>query len=144
MLLASWCLLPGCISYQEISFKGVTDMQVSKLDKGGLVAEVVVTLDNPNPYRIQVIDPDVDLYLNEVYIGKARLNSKVVLEKRTSKDYPIPLHASFDDHSMQAMGAILNAAFTGRAMLKAKGTVAGKAFLIKKRFPFEQEHEFTW
>ena len=37
------------------------------------------------------------------------------------KDYAVPLHATFDDHGTQAMGAMLTAALTGKATLKAKG-----------------------
>ncbi len=134
----------GCLSYQQVSFKGITDVDVTRFDNSGVAARVMVTLDNPNSFRIHVIDPDVDLYLNEVFIGKATLDSNLVLEKRTTKDYAVPLHASFDGHGAQAMGAMLSAALSGKAKLKAKGTVTGKAFLIRKRFPFEEEHDFNW
>lgn len=137
-------LLTGCLSYREVSFKGITDMDVSRFDNGGVAARVMVTLDNPNNFRIHVIDPDVDLFLNDVFIGKATLDSNLVLEKRTTKDYAVPLHASFDGHGAQAMGAMLSAALSGKAKLKAKGTVTGKAFLIRKRFPFEEEHDLNW
>lgn len=137
-------LLGSCLSYQPVSFKGITDVDVSKFDNGGVAARVMVTLENPNSFRIHVIDPDVDLYLNDVFIGKATLDSNLVLDKRTTKDYAVPLHASFDGHATQAMGAMLAAALSGQAKLKAKGSVAGKAFLIRKRFLFEEEHEFKW
>ncbi len=134
----------GCLSYEEVTFKGVTNVELSRMDAGGVAARVTVTLDNPNNYRIHVLDPNVDLFLNEVYIGKAVLDSNLVLDKKSSKDYPVPLHATFDDHGTQAMGAMLAAALTGKATLKAKGSIVGKAFLLRKRFPFEEEHEFEW
>lgn len=136
--------LSSCLSYQEVSFKGITDVQVQRFDATGVAARVSVTLDNPNTYRIHVIDPDVDLYLNDVYIGKAKLDSNLVLAKRTSAEYSVPLHATFDGHGTQALGAMLAAALSGKAVLKAKGTVVGKAFMIRKRFPFEEEHAFDW
>ena len=137
-------LLSSCLSYEEVAFKGITDVQVNELDKDGLSARVTVTLDNPNSFRIHVIDPNVDLYLNEVFIGKAMLDSSLVLAKKSEQDYVVPLHATFDGHSTQAMGALLTAALTGKAMLKARGSVVGRAFLLRKRFPFEEEHAFEW
>jgi hypothetical protein len=113
-------LLSSCLSYQEVTFQGITDVDVSKFDQAGVAARVTVTLDNPNSFRIHVKDPQVDLYLNEVYIGKALLDGG------------------------QAMGAMLAAALTGKARLKAKGSVVGRAFLLRKRFPFEEEHDFEW
>ena len=135
-------LLSSCFSYREVIFKGITDLQVSSLDQQGISARAMVTLDNPNGFRIHVNDPDVDLYLNDVYIGKATLDSNLTLDKRASKDYSVPMHATFDGHGTEAMVAILGAALSGHAKLKAKGSVVGKAFLFSKRFPFEQESEF--
>ena len=136
--------LTGCLSYEEVTFKGITNVEVGKMDQSGVSARVTVTLDNPNTFRIHVSDPNVDLYLNEVYIGKAVLDSTIVLDKRSVKDYPVPLHATFDDHGTQAIGAMLSAALTGKATLKAKGSIVGRAFLLRKRFPFEEEHDFEW
>ncbi len=135
-------LLTSCLSYQEVTFKGITDMQVSKMDQEGISARVQVTLDNPNAFRIRVIDPDVELYLNDVFIGKARLDSNLTLDRKSSRDYSVPLHASFDGHGPQAMAAMLGAALSGQARLKAKGSVVGRAFFLRKRFPFEEEHQF--
>lgn len=136
--------LPGCLSYEEVTFKGITDVEVSQMDQSGIAARVTVTLDNPNSFNIQVSDPDVELYLNEVFIGKAVLDSNLVLAKNSEKNYPVPMHATFGDHGVQAMGAMLAAALTGKAKLKAKGSIVGRAFLLRKRFPFEEEHEFEW
>ncbi len=137
-------LLTGCLSYEEVTFKGITNVEVDKMDQSGVSARVTVTLDNPNSFRIHVSDPNVDLFLNEVYIGKAVLDSSIVLSKKSVKDYAVPLHATFDDHGTQAMGAMLSAALTGKATLKAKGSIVGRAFLLRKRFPFEEEHAFEW
>lgn len=136
--------LTGCLSYEEVTFKGITNVEVGKMDQSGVSARVTVTLDNPNTFRIHVSDPNVDLFLNEVYIGKAVLDSNIVLDKKSVKDYAVPLHATFDDHGAQAMGAMLTAALTGKATLKAKGSIVGRAFLLRKRFPFEEEHDFEW
>lgn len=136
--------LGGCFSYQEVTFKGLTGLEVSRFDNEGVAARAMVTLYNPNNFRIHVIDPDVDLYLNDVYIGKAVLDSNIVMEKHSVRDYPVPMHATFDDHGVQAMAAMLGAALSGKAKLKAKGTVSGKAFFFRKRFPFEQEQEFEF
>ena len=37
--------LTGCLSYQEVTFKGITDVEVGKMDRSGVSARVTVTLD---------------------------------------------------------------------------------------------------
>lgn len=142
LLVALSLFFSGCFSYKEVTFKGISEMDVSRFDNEGIQVRAMATLDNPNSFRIHVMDPQVDLYLNDVYIGKAMLDSTIVMEKRTSKDYPVPMHATFDGHGEQAMMAMLGAALTGKAKLRAKGTVTGKAFLFRRTFPFDQEQTF--
>jgi hypothetical protein len=133
-------LLTGCLTYKEVELRSVNDVEVERMDRDGLAARVNVTIHNPNGYRIKVLDPDVDLYLDQVNIGKALLDSAVVLEKRSTLTYSIPLHASFAGRSGPALIAILGAAMRGETKLGAKGSVVGKALLVRKRFPFELEH----
>lgn len=137
-------LLCACGGYRDVVLKGVTDVQVTRFDAGGLQARVKVALENPNTYRIHVMDPDVDLYINGTYIGKATMDSSLVLAARSTGEHTIPVRAGFGGNTVQAMGALMGAALTGRATLKAKGTIAGRAFLLRRRFPFEEERSFSF
>jgi len=137
-------LFSGCFSYHEVTLKGITDVAIDQLDQNGVAARVTVRVDNPNNFRVRVGQPDVDLFLNGAPIGKALLDSAIVLEKHTERDYAVPLRASFADNGTPVMGALLTAAFSGKAHLKASGTITGRAFLLRKRIPFEAEHELEW
>ena len=134
-------LLTGCFSYQEVTLKGITDVSIEQMDQNGVSAQVTVRVDNPNAFRIRVGDPDVDLFLNDSPIGKASIDSTVVLEKRTEREYVVPLRASFNGGGLPAMGALLSAAFGGKVRVKASGTVTAQALLLRKKIPFEAEHE---
>lgn len=137
-------LLAGCMSYSEVKLEGVQAVQVKRLDATGLSASVTLLVENPNAYRIAVMDPDVDLYVNGMAIGKAALDSTLTLEPRVRKAYTVPLHASFTNGAPALLPALLGSAFTGSLKLGAKGTVVGKAWLVRKRFPFAFEHQLEW
>lgn len=137
--LVALVLLPGCLSYREVALRGVEDVQVERLDRQGIALQVLATIENPNGYRIQVKDPDVDLYLDGTFIGKATLDSTITLDKRSTRTYTVPLHADLSTGGASALFLILGAALKGEVLLGAKGSVVGKAFLLRKRFPFEVE-----
>lgn len=139
LLLLSAGLATGC-KYQEVTFKGVNGVSVSRMDQRGVALNVDVTLENPNGFRIRVQDPDVDVYLNELYIGKARLDERIVLPPRSTGVYHVPLHASFDGDGSNAMSALLIATLSGRGDLRVKGTVRAGTWLFRKKFPFEEKH----
>jgi LEA14-like dessication related protein len=130
-------LLTSCLSYKEVVMHNIADVEVRKLDLKGVDLTAHVRLENPNGYRIHVKDPDVDLYLNGTFVGKGMLDSTLVLDRRSSRIYVIPLHAEFKGTNLLMM--LLGGALTGEMKIGAKGTVVGQAGLLRKRFPFEVE-----
>jgi len=115
----------------------IADVEIRKLDLKGVNLTAHVRLENPNGYRIHVKDPDVDLYLNGTFVGKGMLDSSLVLDRRSSRIYVIPLHAEFKGANLLMM--MLGGALSGELKIGAKGTVVGQAGLLRKRFPFEVE-----
>lgn len=132
-------LLSGCMSYSEVEVIGIEDAQITRFDGSGLAATVTVLVRNPNDYRISVQDPDVDLYVNDAPLGKATLDSTIVLEPNSMRSYTIPLHVTMHGEASGSAAFLLTAALTGAVKLGVKGTVVGKTGLLRKRFPFEVE-----
>lgn len=144
-LLTATCilLLTSCLSYKEVVLRDITNVAVERMDAKGIALRVDALLDNPNGYRIHVLDPDVDLYLNEKYIGKGFLDSIVVLQKRTEQVYSVPMHAELKGGSLLML--LLSGSFSGKDVtLGVKGTVVGKAGFLRKRFPFELEEQIQF
>jgi LEA14-like dessication related protein len=136
-------LLTSCLSYKEVVLRDITNVAVERMDAKGIALRVDALLDNPNGYRIHVLDPDVDLYLNEKYIGKGFLDSIVVLQRRTEKVYSVPMHAELKGGSLLML--LLSGSFSGKDVtLGVKGTVVGKAGFLRKRFPFELEEQIQF
>lgn len=133
-------LLSSCFGYRQVELKDITNVSVDRMDASGIALRVDALLDNPNGYRIHVLDPDVDLYLNDKYIGKGILDSALVLDRKSTRVYSIPLHAEIQGGSLLLM--VLSGVFSGGDLkLGAKGTVVGRAGLIRKRFPFALEEK---
>ena len=138
LLLSLVFLLSGCFSYKQVQLHDITNVKVEKMDAQGIALRVDALIENPNGYRIRVLDPDVDLFLNGKFIGKGSLDTALVLDKNKSQVYSIPLHAEIEGGPLLLM-VISGALIGGDMKLGAKGTVVGKAGLLRKRFPFELE-----
>ena len=131
--------LTSCLDYSEVQLLGVREARLTHMDAKGLSAMVTVEVHNPNDFRIKLTDPDVDLYLNDVAIGKAELDSAVVLAPNSTATYAVPLRATFTE-AQGMLPVLLVSALGGSMKLGAKGTVQGRAYWLRKRFPFEAEH----
>ena len=107
------------------------------MDGRKVALRVDALVSNPNGFKIHVEEPDVDLYLNDQFIGKGNLDSVLVLDRKSTRVYPVYLHADLQGGPLLLM--LLGGAFNGEMKLGAKGTVAGRSGLLKRRFPFELE-----
>jgi len=134
MLLSS---LTGCMKYDDVELRDVTDVRVRTFDANGIALRVDALIHNPNNYKIRVSDPDVDLFLNDKFIGKGLLDSTLVIERRSTQLYSIPLHAEVQGGSLLMM--LLTGELGTEMKLGAKGTVRAGKGALSKRFPFELE-----
>ncbi|HPF90509.1 MAG: LEA type 2 family protein [Flavobacteriales bacterium] len=130
--------LTSCLSYKEVELIDVTDIRVERMDARGVAVRVNALVNNPNNYRIHAQEPDVDLYLNDKFIGKGVLDSVITLLPKTTQVYSIPMHAELQGGSL--LMVLLSGVLGGNEVkLAAKGTVVGRVGLFRKRFPFEFE-----
>lgn len=136
LVLAS--VLASCSAYKEVELTDITNVEVLNLDASSVALRVDARINNPNGFSIAVEEPDVDLFLNDRFIGKGVLDSALVLERKAASVYPVYLHADLEGGPLLVL--LLTGAFNGDPVkLSAKGTVAGRSGVLKKRFPFEVE-----
>lgn len=135
--------LASCLSYQQVELVDVTNIRVERMDAKGIAVRVDAVVNNPNNYRIHAQDPDVDLYVNDKFIGKGVLDSTLTLKKQTTQVYSVPMHAELQGGAL--LMVLLSGVFGGNEVkLAAKGTVVGRVGLLRKRFPFEFEEKVRY
>ena len=130
-------LAASCSAYEEVELKDITHVEVLHVDGRTIALRVDALVSNPNGSKIHLEDPDVDLYLNDQYVGKGALDSALVLDRNSTKVYPIHLHADLAGGPLLMM--LLSGALSGEMKLGVKGTVVGRSGMLRKRFPFELE-----
>jgi LEA14-like dessication related protein len=128
-------LLASCSRYQDVVLHEITDAELISMNAKSIALRVDARIENPNGFRIHVEEPDVDLFLNDRYIGKALLDSALVIDKKTTSVYPVYMHADLAGGPLVAM--LITSALSGEVKVGAKGSAAGRAGALKKRFPFD-------
>lgn len=136
-LLLGSLILGSCSSYKEVELTDIIGVEMLGMNAESVSLRVDARIDNPNGFRIAVEDPDVDLFLNDRFVGKGRLDSALVLDRKTARVYPVHLRAELAGGPLAMM--LIAAAMNGQAKLGVKGTVVGRSGALRKRFPFEME-----
>ncbi len=123
-------LLHSC-EFEEINFKGIEKFELLDQKDDEIKLKLMMRVENLNKFNIILKNSDLDLSLNDTYLGKATIDSPVKLKKKTEAAYPVVLNIKGKDvmkKTMGMMGTILN----GPVKFTAKGKVTGKAYGISK------------
>lgn len=123
--------LQGCFDYEEIEFKGVKNVSLLDRTDKVLKLQVDVLVNNPNKFNIKVKKSSLDIYMNDKYVGKTTLDSKIVLKKNSEAIYGVVLNADAKSVMKAAMGS-LGGFLKGSVDIRLKGRVKGSVYGISK------------
>jgi LEA14-like dessication related protein len=120
-------------------------VELKKVEKTEMYLDVTAVLDNPNSFKINVTGTDLDLYLEERYMGKATLENNVTLKAKSKEAYDLEIKAKGDNLNAELLPIMLTAALTGKVTVRLTGEVKGKVFLFSRavKVDIKEDVEFN-
>lgn len=132
IVLSILILCSGC-RVEEIELSDIQELKLVEMGKEGIVFHVKAKINNPNSFNIKVTDSEFDIYLNDKFISKGRIENTVKIKKKSFESHYITLRSDELDSTNQLLPILLQAALTGRVKGRANGYIKGKAFLFVSR-----------
>ena len=129
-------VLQGCRVYRDVEFKGVKETRFTSFNAQGVSCEFDVEVYNPNPYKITLMQSDVNLFLEGTRLGKVQLPESAVLHAENSTI--LKLTCTADPSSIpKIVGGAIGLVFKKDIVIEGRGNVTAKAFLVTKTVPVE-------
>jgi len=125
-------MLTGCLSYEEIQVLKIKDVSYQDIKGSTLKLAFVATVNNPNYFSVKIKNANMDLRLQDRFLGKVNQIEQVELKGRTEKDYKI--HISVDIKDMLNVLSLSRVLMNEPHNLNLSGTVDVKSFLYSKTF----------
>lgn len=124
----------GCVSYQDVTFVSFDKLSVKNISFTGVDLAITVTIENPNNYKIKIVDADIDLEIAGKPVGKIIVPEKLVLDKKSKKQQTFVVATGVSKLS-KSIGPTLMALLGNKKIrIKADGTFKAKAFAVGKKF----------
>lgn len=141
-------LIIGLLSSCEVHDVTMVDLDkvvLKKVEQTEMYMDVTAVLDNPNSFKINVTGTDLDLYLEERYMGKATLENEVTLKAKSQESYHMEIKATGKNLNLELLPILLSAALTGKVSIRLHGDVEGKVFFFKQavKVDITEEVEFN-
>jgi LEA14-like dessication related protein len=124
-------LLMSSCDFEELNFKGIEKFELLDQKEDQIKLKLMMRVENLNKFNIILKNSDLDLSLNDTYIGKATIDAPVKLKKKSEAAYPVVLNIKGKDVMKKTMG-MMGTILSGPIKFSAKGKVTGKAYGISK------------
>ena len=137
LLLAICFSLYSCMEYKDVEVIDVSDIRVKSLTTSVVEIEFKMQINNPNNYKISVVDSDLELFIKDKKIGTAKIQDKIVLPKESNKKHTIVVETGLSDMLSGAIPVLMGLMFDSNIELQVKGEIRAKAKQLSKSFPVD-------
>lgn len=131
--------LGGCFTAPE--FKGVDKFKFEKFKNNELSFNLMIDLHNPNGYGIRVRKSTMDVYINDDYIGEAKLTKSFKMKRKSTTSCLLPVTLKLEKGKAFKLLALANV--RSGVKIRLNGVLKASALLIPKRERIDQEQNIN-
>jgi LEA14-like dessication related protein len=124
----------SCTTPQSLVYKDVKNFRIGKLSLAQPEVGMDIQFYNPNAYGLTLKDANIDVYLNNTYIGKAALSNQFSVPGLDTFNMPVALTADLKSIFPNALNIIFNKEVNVRLQGNVK---AGKGVFLNIPINYE-------
>lgn len=124
--------LPSCI-YKNVEIVKLENAAVKKFSSKGIEAEVFLKVKNPNGYNISIINSDLDVFVNDKAVGKAKVTDKIMFPKKSEEVHRVHFESDFEKLGGGVLTTLASVVMSQTIHLGVKGEITVKAGFLKKK-----------
>lgn len=136
-------LLVSCNSdYVDIEYKEFSDLKIKGISEGKLLMEGNLRFNNPNDKQVRLSSAEIDVWMDGKIVATIKPSGSLKILRNS--EFDIPVEASLDMGEMDWVGSLLSVLGGKREILRFKGYIVLRSWLIPYKIPvdFEQTVKF--
>lgn len=139
ILFVFLALTSGC--YKSIEYVELESASVEVENNVGVI-NLIVKLNNPNFYPINISESDLDIYMNGTHLGliNTKLNIKLASNSESVAEIPIEVNILDLIFNVPNIWSLFKAK---EVTFKFKGTITGKTIIGQKEFEIDEEETIS-
>ncbi|RYZ30462.1 MAG: hypothetical protein EOO10_02750 [Chitinophagaceae bacterium] len=89
--------LSSCSKPKPPEYAGFENFRIEKASINNSILATDVKLYNPNGYNLQLKSANLEVYMNDKYLGRSTLDSLIILPSKDTAIFPLRMQASAKD-----------------------------------------------
>ena len=131
----SFVLLVSSCAVTAPEIRGGESFNIEQREGNKVNLNVGANIYNGNWFGIRVKPSNLDLFLNDDFLGTVRLDKKVKLKRKSETAIDANLTATLENG---AMGKAMRSALGGGLNVRMKGRVKAGVFIFSKKIDFDE------
>ncbi len=131
--------MAGCANPHDFEYRDIKNVKIESFSFGSTTLSMDLVYYNPNGFGVDLRNVDCDVYVDNSYLGKFKLDTLMHIKRRS--EFELPSRIMVDMNTIMKNGA--NLLFSHEVLVSVKGTTrVGKAGLFRT-VPFNYEGRHT-
>ena len=131
-------MLSGCSAFKPIEFGEIRKVKALNMDLDDLRMELLIEVDNPNFFSVEVINFEFKVWLNDFYIGRVKPLVKFKVKPYTKGVIDVPVQAKFEGNIFEGFVMMMKVFEQNETQYRAEGDVSVKALLFTRTVRVEK------
>ncbi len=123
--------------YKDITYTNLETAKFSSKNEYGNII-LYIKLNNPNFYSVQIVESDLNLYLNDTHLGEIKGDYEIKIPSKTETIIELPLKIKLTDLIFN-VGNVINLIKNKDTKISVNGSITGKAFFFKNEVDINEE-----
>lgn len=133
-------LFSGCLSVEPVKITQIKKIQINSVSMRGLDLDVLLIINNPNYFDINLDDADIDMQINGINVGKITSKESYKIKRNAEAEYNFLVNASFTDLLSDVL-SVVNSLSRNEAEIKLVGQINVRSLWVKETIPIEKSQK---
>lgn len=119
------------------------DWSIKALNEENLELRTTAVFYNPNKIKIKLKNVDLDLFLNDQFIGKIVQSEAIKIKGKSHFDIPLELAFNLKESNIDILSSLVSLLSNQNFLLKMNGYIKANALCLPLKVKVEDTQEFS-
>lgn len=135
--------LSSCGEVTPLELEKVEKFAVNNMSTKGANLELDLLVNNPNSFKVKVLDYKLDVFINNVRIGEANLDKRLVMPRKSISSQHVNVDLKFKNVLFGALPILASLKKGKKAKVRLVGDVKAGTFIFRKNIKVDFEKDVS-
>ncbi len=131
-------LFVSCSGFESIEVGEIEDVKLNRFANRTVEFEVLMPIDNPSSFRFRIVNVDLDVYINNEYLGNISNVDNISIPSKSSELYTFPLKVQFSNILKGAV-SMFNLFLDRQAEIEVRGRISVRSFPFTRNIKVDEK-----